>query len=764
MNYVNSAVRKKDAISLVSGKPVYTGDMIPQNTLVVKILRSPHAHAMIEDIDVSRALMVPGVACVLTYKDVPSSRYTTAGQTYPEFSPYDKLILDPHIRCAGDPVAIIGAETLEAAQKAMKLIKVTYKVLPALIDYTNAIDNPIIVHPEDDFKTLIPINAEPKRNICSKGDFSFGDLDAEFAACDVVLERTYNTKANNQTMMEPFTTFTYLDAFGRLTVVSSTQVPFHVRRILANALEMSKSSIRVIKPRIGGGFGAKQSAVSEVFPAIVTMKTGRPAAITFTREECMTNGSPRHQMQMKVKIGATRDGDIRAIDLYAISNAGAYGEHAPTTIGLVGHKSLSLYGSLRAARFSYDVVYSNTMGAGAYRGYGATQGIYAVESAVSELADTLGIDPTVIREKNMVREGQIMKAYYNEPCNSCALDRCMKTAKEMMDWNNKAAVHTLPNGHLHGVGVALAMQGSGISHVDIAAVELRLNDDGFYTLLVGCTDMGTGCDTILAQMAADILDCDIANIAVQGVDTDQSPYDTGSYASATTYVTGGAVVKTAEKLRAQILEAGADILGVSAEEAEFDGKQVLVPGSGKSISLREIGYITCNGSRQLLSVHESHSSPISPPPFMVGMAEVDIDPQTGKVNLMDYVAVVDCGTVINKNLARVQTEGGIAQGIGMALYEDIQYNEDGKMINNSFLQYKIPTRLEIPIIRVAFESSYEPTGPFGAKSIGELVINTPSPAIASAIRHATGLTFTTLPITAEQIAMGLLKNPVPEEK
>ena len=756
MNYVNAAVRKKDAVSLVSGKPIYTGDMVPQNSLMVKILRSPHAHAMIEEIDVSRAMQVPGVVCVLTHRDVPHSRYTTAGQTYPELSPYDKLILDPHIRCAGDPVAIIGAETIQAAEKAMKMVKVKYRVLPALIDFTQAIDNPIVVHPEDDFKTLVPINAEPKRNICAKDGFSFGDVEAEFAACDVVLERTYNTKANNQTMMEPFATFSYIDAFGKLTIVSSTQVPFHVRRIVANALEMPKSNIRVIKPRIGGGFGAKQSAVSEVFPSLVTMKTGRPAYLVFTREECMTNGSPRHQMQMKVKIGATRDGDIRVIDLYTISNAGAYGEHAPTTIGLVGHKSLSLYGSLRAGRFSYDVVYSNTMGGGAYRGYGATQGIYAVESAVSELADKLGIDPTVLREKNMVREGQIMRAYYNEPCNSCALDRCMKTAREMMHWDEKFPVRTLPNGHLHGMGVALAMQGSGISGVDIGSVELRLNDDGFYTLLVGCTDMGTGCDTILSQMAADILDCNIDNIAVRGVDTDQSPYDTGSYASATTYVTGGAVVKAAEKLRAKILETGADILGVDLDKAEFDGKQVTDTESGKSITLREIGYITCNGSRQLLSSYESHSSPISPPPFMVGMAEVDIDPETGKVTLLDYVAVVDCGTVINRNLARVQTEGGIAQGIGMALYEDIQYNEDGRMVNNSFLQYKIPTRLEIPQIRVEFESSYEPTGPFGAKSIGELVINTPAPAIASAIRAATGITFTTLPITAEKIAMGLL--------
>ena len=378
MSYVNSRVRKKDAMSLVTGKPVYTGDMVPQNALVVKLLRSPHAHAVIESIDVSAALKVPGVEAVYTWEDVPKVRFTTAGQTYPEPSPYDRLILDRHIRCAGDPVAIIAAENEGAAQKAMRLVKVKYKVLEPLLDFTKAKDNPIIVHPEEDFKALCPVGADNKRNLCSTDIFEVGDVEESFKNCDVVLERTYNTKANNQTMMETFRTFSYMDEYGRLSIVSSTQVPFHVRRILSNALEIPKAQIRVVKPRIGGGFGAKQSAVSEVYPAFVTLKTGKAAYIVYTREESMTNGSPRHQMQMKVKIGASRDGIIKAIDLYALSNAGAYGEHGPTTIGLVGHKSLSLYGGVEAARFSCEVVYTNTMGGGAYRGYGATQGIFAV--------------------------------------------------------------------------------------------------------------------------------------------------------------------------------------------------------------------------------------------------------------------------------------------------------------------------------------------------------------------------------------------------
>ncbi|HIY08642.1 MAG TPA: molybdopterin-dependent oxidoreductase, partial [Firmicutes bacterium] len=573
----------------------------------------------------------------------------------------------------------------------------------------------------------------------------------------VVVERTYHTKANSQAMMETFRTYAYLDEYNRLTVVSSTQVPFHVRRILATALEMKKSQIRVIKPRIGGGFGAKQSAVSEVFPAFVTKMTGRPAYLAYTRKESMTNGSPRHQMEVTVRIGATREGEIRAIDLHALSNAGAYGDHGPTTIGLTGHKSLSLYGRWKAARFSSEVVYTNTMGGGAYRGYGATQGIFAVECAVSELAARLGMDPTVLREKNMVREGQQMPTYYDEPCSSCTLDRCMEKAKEMIRWDDKYPRRFLPNGHIRSVGVAMAMQGSGISGVDIASVEIRLNDDGFYTLLVGCTDMGTGCDTILAQMAADCLDCSMEEIAVRGVDTDQSPYDTGSYASSTTYVTGMAVVKTCRVLREKILEQGASMLGVEKARAEFDGKRVFVPG-GPEVSLSQIGYASYEGHGRCLSASESHSSPVSPPPFMVGAVEIDLDPLTGQVEVVDYAAAVDCGTVINTNLARVQTEGGIVQGIGMALFEDVQYSPQGRMLNDSFLQYKIPTRLEAGNIQVAFVSSYEATGPFGAKSIGELVINTPAPAIVDAIYNATGHWFSTLPVRAETIAMTLAED------
>lgn len=755
MKQVNKGVVKKDAYALLSGQPVYTEDLMPKECLVVKLLRSPHAFARIKKIDTSIAKKVPGIAGIYTYEDVPNSRFTLAGQTYPEPSPYDRLILDNVVRYVGDEVAIVAGENEAAVDRALKIIKVEYEVMEPILDFTKAKDSSIIIHDEDNYVTNIPIGNDVKRNICSSDESVYGDVDQVLADCEVVLEHDYHTKANAQAMMETFKSYSYLDTYGRLNVVSSTQIPFHVRRILSNALEMPKSKIRVIKPRIGGGFGAKQTACCEIFCAFVTMMTKRPARIIYTRKETFTASNSRHEMKMHVRIGADKDGKIRAIDLYTLSNTGAYGEHGPTTVGLSGHKSLPIYNNVEASRFVCDVVYSNTMTAGAYRGYGATQGLFAVESAVNELAEKLGMDPVVLREKNILSEGQTMPQYYNEPVNSCALDKCIARAKEMMNWDEKYHAPKAEGDKVRGLGVALSMQGSGIANVDIAAVEIKLQDDGFYTLMIGATDMGTGCDTILAQMAAECLDCDVDNVVTYGVDTDMSPYDTGSYASSTTYVTGMSVVKACEKLRASILEEAGQLFGEAPADLDFDGKRIYSLVSEKEMSLCEFANVCFAGGKgQCLIASASHVSPVSPPPYMVGMAEVEVDKATGHVELIDYVAVVDCGTVINTNLARVQTEGGIAQGIGMALYEDVTYDAKGRMQNSSFMQYKIPTRLDVGTIRVDFESSYEKTGPFGAKSIGEVVINTPAPAIAAAVADATGVRIRTLPITAEKIALG----------
>lgn len=754
MNSVGKGVIKKDAMALVTGQPVYCDDLAPKDCLIVKLLRSPHAYAKIKSIDTSIAKRIPGIEAVYTYEDVPTSRFTLAGQSYPEPSPYDRRILENVVRYVGDEVAIVAGANEDCVDRALKAIKVDYEVLEPLLDFEKSIDNTIVIHEEDDYKCLCEIGNDVKRNIVSSGESVVGDVDAVLKECDVVLERDYHTKANAQAMMETMRSYCYIDTYGRLNCVSSTQIPFHVRRILSNALEIPKSKINVIKPRIGGGFGAKQTACCEIFTAFVTWKLKKPSKIVYTREETFAATNSRHEMKMHVRIGAKKDGTIEAIDLYTLSNQGAYGEHGPTTIGLAGHKSLPLYNHVKASRFTYDVVYTNTMRAGAYRGYGATQGQFAVESIINELADELNMDPCEIRFKNMTRENEVLSQYYNEELNACALDRCLEKAMEMIDYKNKPLRRDMGD-FVRGLGVSLSMQGSGISGLDVGSVEIKLQDDGFYILSIGATDMGTGCDTILAQMVAECMDCDVDQVVTSSLDTDHAPYDTGSYASSTTYVTGMAVVKACEKLRNSILEAAAGFFNVDKENIEFDGKKVYSLDHTHEMSLADFADTCFNGGiAKALIASDSHMSPTSPPPFMVGIAEVDVDKLTGEIKVHDYVSVVDCGTVINPNLARVQAEGGIVQGIGMALSEDITYSDEGKMRNRNFLQYKLPTRVDVPSVRVEFESSYEDNGPFGAKSIGEVVINTPTSAIASAIKHATGVQVRTLPITAEKVLLG----------
>jgi len=759
---VNQPLRKKDAMQLVTGQPVYVDDVTPRDCLCVKLLRSPHANAIVKSINKTAAMKVPGMEAIFTWEDVDQNgrRYTQAGQTYPEASPYDRLVIDRHVRFVGDVVAILAGADEKCVDKAMKLVKVEYEVLDPVLDFHTAKDNPVLVHPEDNWESLAPVGADNRRNLCAHDECGNGDIDAVLADCDVVIDRVYHTQACQQAMMETFRTYCEIDTYGRLHIISSTQIVFHTRRIVANALHIPKSKVRVTKPRIGGGFGAKQTAVSAVYPAFVTWMTKKPSKIIFSRVESQIASSPRHEMEMHVRLGANKDGIVRGIDLHTLSNTGAYGEHGPTTVGLSGHKSIPLYGKAEAFRFTSDVVYTNHMSAGAYRGYGATQGLFAVESAVNELANILGMDPFKIREMNITHEGEIMPAYYGQLNTSCALDRCLARVHDMIDWDNKYPCRDMGNGKIRAVGMGMAMQGSGITSMDVGSATLKVNDEGFYTLLIGAADMGTGCDTTLAQIAAEVLECPLDNITTLSADTDWSPYDSGSYASSTIYVTGKATEKCALELRGKICALGAKLLGCDKAQVSFDGKEVRVEegeNAGKTINLSDIATASMNGNSIELQATVTHSSEISPPPYMVGAAEIEVDTETGEVTLLDYAAAVDCGTPINPNLTRVQAEGGIAQGIGMTLTESVTYDDRGYPMENSLFQYKIPARVDIGKIRVEFENSYEGEGPFGAKSIGEVVINTPLPAISDAIRNAVGKRFYELPITPEKIAMAAME-------
>ncbi len=754
MSYIGKKIKKIDSDALMSGKPVYTNDLAPKNCLIVKLLRSPHAYAKILEINAEIAKKVPGIECVLTHKDVPHHRFTNAGQSFPEPSPYDRVILDDTVRYVGDPVCIVAGDTEESVNKALKLIKVKYDVFEPILDLTKAIDNKTIIHTEDDYHLNFDIGNEVSRNICSKGAEEVGNFDEEFENSEIKFENTYFMPAQAQSMMEPFATYCYNDYTGRLTIVTSTQVPFHVRRIVARSLGVKTANLRVIKPRIGGGFGAKQTVVSEFYPAVVTFLTGKPSKIVYDRYESCKASNSRHAMQITVKIGGSKDGSINAMSVYTLSNTGAYGEHGCTTVGLSGHKTLPLYHNVKAAKFTYDVVYTNMMPAAAFRGYGATQGFFAVESAVNEFCAIVGADPLELRLKNIPKVGQNMPMYYNEMLNSSTLEECLKLGAKEIGWYDEPHQRVLPNGKIRGIGLAMSMQGSGISNLDTASCEIRLGDDGFYTLMIGSTDMGTGSDTILAQMAAEILLVPVEKILVHGVDTDVSPYDPGSYASSTTYVTGGAVVKAANAMVEKLKDFAARRFDTSIENIDFDGEKICF--GKEELTLDFIAQTSLLGPKVTQFVTTAtHGSDVSPPPFMTGFAKVDVCPKTGKVYVVDFVSYVDCGTPINENLAKIQAEGGLVQGIGLALYEDVQYNEYGKMITDSFMQYKLPTRLDNGPVRVFFAPSYEKTGPFGAKSIGEVVINTPSPAIAHAVANAVGVNVRTLPITPEKVYMGM---------
>lgn len=758
MNTVGKKIAKIDGMAIATGKPVYTEDLAPQYALTIKILRSPYAFAKIKSINTERAVNVEGVECVLTYKDVPQTRFTLAGQSYPEPSPYDRLILDEIVRYVGDEVAIIAAVDEKTALKAMRLIKVEYEVFQPVLDVEQAIGHSSIVHPESNPEYNFDIGLDQSKNIAATARVEAGDVEKELALCDIVLEETYRTQAQAHAMMETYRAFSYLDHSGRLVVVSSTQIPFHVRRQLARALEIPAAKIRVIKPRIGGGFGGKQTSAVEVFAAIVTLRTGKPAMIVYDRKETFSCTTSRHAMQLKVRIGADKAGYVRVIDIEGLSDTGAYGEHASTVLGCVAEYTLPLYNKTEAVRYTGHAVYTNKMSGGAFRGYGATQGTFAVESTLNRLAEKLGMDPTELRLKNIINAGEASLTGHFGRLGSSSLDRCIEKGKEMIGWQEKYPRQQVASNKVRGVGMAITMQGSGIAGIDTASAEIRLNDDGNYTLLLGSTDMGTGSDTILAQMAAEVLETTMDKITVHAADTDIVPYDPGSYASSTTYVTGMAVIKAAEDLKSKIVRYGAKFISLDAAEVDFDGQSVLALSGQASISLEKIAELSILGTGKLQLVGmATFGGEISPPPYVAGFAEVEVDMETGKVSLLDYVGVIDCGTVINPGLATIQAEGGIVQGIGMALYEDVKYGSNGKMQSSSFMQYKIPSRKDVGNIRVAFEQSYEPSGPFGAKSIGEVVANTPAPAIVEAVYNATGVRITSLPVTPEKVFMGLVK-------
>lgn len=760
MQLISQSIPKLEGMELSLGKPMYVEDLSERGALCVKLLRSPHAFARIRSIDVEKARQLDGVACVLTYEDVPHTRYSAAAEALPQASPYDRLILENIVRYIGDPVAIVAARTEKIARAAMKRIRVDYEVLEPILDPEQAENNPTVIHPEGDDHVDFDSGFAPERNVVCEDAEEIGDFSAASKASAVTVGGRYHMQAQAHAMMETHRAFTYLDKRGRLVIVGSIQSAFHNQRIDAKALNIPQNRIHVIKPRIGGGFGGKNLALVDVFPALVTLKTGKPALLVLDRKECFEATSTRHAARMDVDVCADRDGKIHALRLNILADTGGYGEHAPDVTYVSGHNTFPIY-NIPVLRFQRKAVYTNRVPAGAFRGFGAPQALFGIESAINQLAAELGMDPTVLREQNIIREGLThpflggTKPGKPVTVRSCTLDKCIRRGKEMIGWDEKYPRRVVDGTCVRGVGMALASHGSGIAGSSTAVVDIRLNYAGDFTLLIGSADLGTGSDTILAQMAAQILDVSVENIQVYSADTDITPYDQGAYASCTTYITGNAVVRAAEKMKQTLLKTCAETHGQPLSTLRLEDGGFQNEDGSFSMSFADFAGGTCRPGGAQIAETATFTSTISPTPFMAGFAEVEVDMETGKLTLIHYAAAIDCGTVINHNLAKIQAEGGLMQGIGLAMTENVVYGERGNLCSNSLMQYNIPRRRDAHNIEVEFLPSYEPTGPFGAKSIGEIVLQTPPPAIADAVYNAVGVRICELPITPEKILRGL---------
>lgn len=765
MKSVNKTIPSIDGKGLMMGRPAFTDDLAEKNSLIVKVLRSPHPFAKILNIDKSKALELEGVELILTHEDFKRNSYTRAGQGYPEPSPHDKFVLDEYVRHIGDEVCCVAAVTKEICEEALELIKVEYEVLNPILDFEDAIDNKSIIHDEPEAHEMFPIGFEPKRNIAASYKMEVGNTEEDVKKSDVVIKQSFYTQAQAHVMMEPHTVNARIDYLNRLVLYSATQTPIHVRRILSQTLEFPLSRIRVIKPRVGGGFGGKQALHGEMLVSAVTLRTGKPSKMVFTRKEVFESSYSRHPMRFDITLGASKDGMLETIDCYVLSDTGAYGEHALTVFMVAGSKVLPLYNKVKSVRFHGHVAYTNHTPAGAFRGYGAIQGNFALESAIDMLVDKLGMDPIEFRDKNMIKQGETSPifAIMGEGTEgtamnmeSCELEFCLNRGYELINWKNTYPYIQVSKNIRRSVGMAIAMQGSGIPYIDMGSATIKLNDDGFYNLMVGATDIGQGSDTILAQIAAETLGCDTSQIIVYSSDSDLTPFDTGAYASSTTYISGNAVYKAALKMRQMIVREAALAFKVDESIIEYDG--TTIKADDKEMTINELSNrLYYNEDQKQLTSTESYVGTKSPPPFMAGYVMIDLDTETGEVKIVDYVSVVDCGTTINPSLAKGQVEGGIVQGIGMAIYEEVLYNSSGKLVTNNLLNYKIPTRKEINKLTTEFAKSYEDSGPYGAKSVGEIGIDTPPAAIANAIYNAVGVRITSLPITPEKILLEMKK-------
>jgi len=756
---VKKSERKIDAIPLGMGEPMFTDDIDLKNLLYLAMLYSPIPHGEIVHIDTKDALEMEGVVDVLTYKNTPDTLFTTAGQGYPEPSPYDTRLFDKRVRFAGDRVALVAAESPELAREALKRIRVDYREFPAVFDTEEALKGEVILHDGDEHM-IIPAVYKPEKNIAAEIDVSFGNPEKGLEQADIVIERDYSVQIASHSAIEPHASVAYIDEMERLVIVTSTQVPFHVRRIVSMVLGIPVRKIRVIKPRIGGGFGGKQEVILEPYVALITWKHRRPSRFVFTREEVFFAGRTRHGMKLKLTTGVKKTGEITTLIMDAVMNAGAYGPHSLTVLSNTGSKVLPLFNKIENLRFHGRTVYTNLPVGGAYRGYGATQGYAALGQHIDIICDQLGLDILEYYKRWHIKEDETSRVFevlgegkegVKQVIHSCKLDECIDRGAEAIGWYEKRRKRIkIDEDRYLGVGMACAMQGSAIPEIDMGSAYMKMNDDGSFNLLIGATDLGTGSDTILAQIAAEVLDIPVEMIIVRSSDTDITPFDVGAYASSTTYLSGEAVRRCAEDIKRQILKVAGEIIGESPDS--LDMYEGIVSGKNGKASFKDIALYSLYQKNQF-QIQATASAIVhqSPPPFIAQFAEVEVDVKTGVVKVRKFVSAVDCGTPINPRLAEGQVEGAVLNGISYALVEDYLFDEKGRMTNPNFRDYKIFTTLDLPEIITIIVNSYEETGPFGAKSIAEVGINGPIPAIANAIYDAIGVRVYHAPFTPERV-------------
>ncbi|MFZ5822468.1 MAG: molybdopterin-dependent oxidoreductase [Chloroflexota bacterium] len=785
---VGKPEKKLDAVKLAQGKPAFAADIEKRGMLVAKVLHSPHAHARIKRIDARAARAIPGVAAVLTWQDIPRVVYSTAGQSDPIPGPLDTFSLDNKVRFVGDRVAFVAAETAEIAEEALRRIEVEYEALDAILDLEEAMKpGAVQIHDEPEF---VPFAVcDPKKNLAAEIRIDIGDVEKGFAEADRVFEAVYTVPKVQQAHIEPHVCVTYWDEDDRLVIRTSTQVPFHVRRMLAPVLGLPVKRIRVIKPRIGGGFGGKQEVLMEDVAAHLTIATGRPVIYEYTREEEFIAARSRHPMKIRMKTGVKRDGTITANEMIALSDTGAYGCHALTVTGNTGHKSMALYvgdGEYRKSpniRFYADIVYTNTPPSGAYRGYGVPQGYWPLDRHMEKIARAMGFDPIEFRLKNALRAGEYhpFSTAWNEGreprpeiIHTVGLEQCVQQGKAAIGWDQKFNNKEWRVGQFgksshkrKGIGVALVMQGTAIPYLDMGGASIKMNDDASFNLLVGATDLGTGSDTVLAQMAAEILGVPLDDIICYSSDTDFTPFDKGAYASSTTYISGAAVVKAAEQAAERIKVRAAKLLSKQVDTGT--GKQsasvpvylstdirlvnrMAVAPDGKSVPLTEIALDTLHRDEQeqIMGIG-SYVSPSSPPPFAAQFAEVTVDTETGQVTVDKLVMAVDSGVIVNPLTAGGQIEGGMTQALGYAVCEEMRYDEKGAAIERDFDRYHIFRADEMPELETIFVETFEPTHPFGVKAVAEIPMDGVAPAVGNAVLDAAGVNVDDNPITPEKV-------------